>query len=66
MDKTIKKCSEYASQLGYEVFGVQFYGECWSGNQAGTSYNKHGPSDQCWKGVGKDFTNFVYENVIVK
>jgi len=61
MDTTIKKCADKARELGYEIFSVQFYGECWSGNEAATSYDKFGMSTNCWKGVGKDWTNMVYK-----
>jgi len=64
MDKTVKKCSASALREGYEVFGVQYYGECWSGHNAVTSYNKHGPSSECWEGVGKATANYVYDNRI--
>ena len=47
---------------GYKVFGLQFYGECWSGHQADTTYDKHGPSVNCWEGVGTTLSNFVYVN----
>ena len=46
---------------GYKWFGVQFYGECWSGPEASLTYNRYGPSDSCWEGVGKDWTNMVYK-----
>ena len=45
---------------GYEIFAVQFYGECWGGKNAGLTYNRYGLSSFCWKGVGRDLTNMVY------
>lgn len=44
----------------FQYFGLQFYGECWSG---GIVYDKYGvsPPDSCWKGVGKKWANFVYK-----
>ena len=42
------------------MFAVQFYGECWSGLEASTTYDKYGLSKNCWNGVGLDWTNAVY------
>lgn len=46
-----------------QVFGVQYYGECWSGNEGDKTYSEYGSSPNCWKGVGGRRTNFVYEFV---
>lgn len=43
-----------------EYFGVQFYGECWSGPGAGETFARDGPSEACYEGVGKKKTNAVY------
>ena len=34
-------------ERGYSVFGVQFYGECWSGPRAACNYKTFGNSDNC-------------------
>ena len=34
-------------ERGYSVFGVQFYGECWSGPRAACDYNTFGNSENC-------------------
>ena len=34
-------------ERGYSVFGVQFYGECWSGPRAACNYKTFGKSDNC-------------------
>ena len=64
MDLVVSKCAQEAYGIGYEYFGIQFYGECY-GN--GTNYDKHGKSKKCMMvdnrtdhGVGEKFTNFVY------
>ena len=45
-----------------EYFSVQFFGECWSGLHAGTTYARDGESrNGCWSGVGKEYNNFVYK-----
>ena len=57
----VKACAEKAYQEAYsDVFGVQFYGECWSDGSANTRYNKYGVSTNCEHGVGKDWANMVY------
>ncbi|XP_020903053.1 uncharacterized protein LOC110241525 [Exaiptasia diaphana] len=61
LNKTIDKCSQLADQRGFSVFGVQFYGECWSGKDAMTSYSKDGEAENCVVGVGQERANFVYK-----
>ena len=63
----MNQCARVAYDKGYEYFAVQYYGECYGGKGAGTSYAKHGKSGECWVfdkqsgyGVGKDWANFVY------
>lgn len=42
------------------MFGVQYYGECWSGPLGHKSYDIDGPSNKCWEGVGGSGSNYVY------
>lgn len=42
-------------------FGLQHYGECWSGKNADITYARDGSSDACVNGVGKKGANFVYK-----
>ncbi|XP_048583040.1 uncharacterized protein LOC116617528 [Nematostella vectensis] len=60
----VSMCAEKANQNDYQVFGMQFYGECWSGPSGGVTYDEYGPSDNCVQNasrpVGKDWANFVY------
>ena len=44
-------------------FGLQFYGECWSGPQAHLTYDEDGESKRCIDGVGMQSANFVYRLV---
>ncbi|XP_078382935.1 uncharacterized protein LOC144665558 [Oculina patagonica] len=46
----IENCKKEAVKKGYECFGIQFYGECWSGEDACDvdNYAVHGESDDCW------------------
>ena len=67
MNVTVNQCAHVAQDIGYEYFGVQFYGECFGGMKAGENYDKYGKSTNCWNfdknsdfAVGSHFTNFVY------
>lgn len=61
MDRTVNQCAHVAYQSGYQYFGVQFYGECWSGVTANETYDKYGEATTCWEGVGEHWTNYVYK-----
>ena len=39
---------------------MQFFGECWSGANAGKTFAKDGVSKDCYEGVGKNRANAVY------
>ncbi|KAJ7391347.1 hypothetical protein OS493_018390 [Desmophyllum pertusum] len=39
------RCAEKARAKGYTMFGLQFYGECWSGPQAELNFNRDGVSN---------------------
>ena len=39
---------------------MQFFGECWSGPNAGETFARDGPSKDCYEGVGKKKANAVY------
>jgi len=65
------KCADMARELNYKFFGLQFYGECWSGPT--TKFFRDGASKDCvgidYKPcnssaktpcVGKQFTNYIY------
>ena len=61
MTKTVRACAELVQRRGLAIFGIQFYGECWSGVDAWKTYDKYGPSKNCWSGVGREGSNFVYK-----
>ena len=61
MTKIVRACAQIAKERGLPVFGIQDYGECWSGLDAENTYNKYGPSGNCENGVGKEGTNYVYK-----
>jgi len=63
----ITKCAERAWSRGFRYFGIQFYGECWSDEEAETRYAMHGEVDasnteqNCLEGTGMHWANFVYK-----
>lgn len=40
-------CIEKVKEKGYSVFGLQFYGECWSGAMVSCTYQKFGQTKTC-------------------
>ena len=56
----INNCAGVARTKGYLCFGVQFWGECWSGENACDTYDRYGTSEGCVHGLGKHWANFVY------
>jgi hypothetical protein len=57
----IEACAQETRIRGYMYFGIQFYGECWSGPQAHQTYSNDGHSTMCINGVGRGFANMVYK-----
>jgi len=71
----ICRCAAAAKKLNYRFFSTQFYGECWSGPEAGDTYSRNGEKDykhclardykQCRKGekncIGVKETNYVFD-----
>jgi len=67
----ICRCASLAKKRGYGYFGIQFYGECWSGRYSHRLYHKHGSSNNCKKNwvynsqcdvkTGADNANYVYK-----
>ncbi|KAL9980069.1 hypothetical protein ACROYT_G008610 [Oculina patagonica] len=45
IDRFTCECALMARQRNYEYFGIENYGECWSGLNA--NYSVHGPSGKC-------------------
>lgn len=62
MDHVINACASHAVAEGFQVFGVQHYGECWGepGDVRSSTYDTYGSSDKCVQGVGGEWTNYVY------
>ena len=63
LNNTIRACAKEVEKAGYMYFGLQFYGECWSGPQAHLTYDEDGESKGCIDGVGMQRANFVYRLV---
>ncbi|KXJ24612.1 uncharacterized protein LOC110247930 [Exaiptasia diaphana] len=61
IDDVIHNCSKLAQSEDHRYFGLQHYGECWSGKNADLTYARDGSSDACVNGVGKKGANFVYK-----
>ncbi|KXJ24916.1 coadhesin [Exaiptasia diaphana] len=71
------RCADKTKARGYEYFGLQFYGECWSGPNGQSRFSMHGPSNKCIMGlalppmycnrtsarpcVGVPNTNYIYK-----
>ncbi|KAK3728437.1 hypothetical protein QZH41_009483 [Actinostola sp. cb2023] len=56
----ISKCGDESWRKGYEVFGVQYSGECWSAKNASSTYAMYGNSSKCENGTGGGWANDVY------
>ncbi|KAJ7381347.1 hypothetical protein OS493_001472 [Desmophyllum pertusum] len=41
------RCAKEAKVRNFDIFSIQFYGECWSGPKAGETYNRVGHVDTC-------------------
>ena len=53
-------CILFVPSPRLEYFSVQFFGECWSGPNAGKTFARDGESKKCYKGVGDKNANYVY------
>ncbi|CAH3126487.1 unnamed protein product, partial [Porites lobata] len=47
------RCAQAALNHSYIMFGLQNYGECWSGSDACDQYSRHGDSKLC---IGNNYT----------
>ena len=57
----IQGCFERAKLLGYQVFAVQYGGECYTSSEAAETYNKYGSCDICEYGTGGIWCQDVYQ-----
>jgi len=59
-DDLVTKCAQSVSRRKWNVFGIQYYGECWSGENAVNTYAHTGKADRCSNGIGEVNANAVY------
>ncbi|XP_020601595.1 uncharacterized protein LOC110040659 [Orbicella faveolata] len=70
------RCAQKAKELGYDIFGLQFYGECWAGHSNLHNYARYGSAKSgciqddylpCQKNsrycMGGRYRNMVYQIV---
>ncbi|KAL9951306.1 hypothetical protein ACROYT_G043948 [Oculina patagonica] len=43
-----KRCETECKKFGYEVFGIEKFAECYSGDGGLATYNMDGPTRQCF------------------
>jgi hypothetical protein len=56
--QSVQTCADQAKKAGFKRFGVQYYGECWAGNNP--DWNRAGKRDGC-PPLGGGWNNQVYE-----
>ena len=56
----MSECAKITSKRGFNTFGIQYLGECWSGPNANVTYNEDGKSSVCQYKLGGINSNFVY------
>ncbi|XP_044178443.1 uncharacterized protein LOC114976229 isoform X3 [Acropora millepora] len=75
LPELICRCAKAAGKKGYEFFGIQHYGECWSSADAASRFHIYGPNDKCINNEfkscdnlasdeacsGVNYANYVYE-----
>lgn len=57
---SIEMCYKDAVKNGFTMFGLQYNGECWSGDGVEETYSKYGETGSCKNGVGGNWANDVY------
>ena len=60
---TVEECAKLVAQTHprYKVFGLLWYGLCYAGSDAEHTYKGMTKFEDCWSGVGKESTFFIYE-----
>ena len=57
----IVDCANYAGARGWTIFAVQYSVQCFTGPDAGQTYNKYGGAGNCANGRGGAWAQDVYE-----
>lgn len=60
-DHAIEDCQNYARKYGFNVFAVKDNLQCFTADDAETTFSKHGPASQCKDGRGGPGTLTVYK-----
>ena len=47
VDRLVSDCANATLKAGYEYFGIQFFGQCWSG-ESNITYDAVGKSEKCF------------------
>ncbi|KAK3745711.1 hypothetical protein QZH41_007664 [Actinostola sp. cb2023] len=63
---SIGMCYDDAVTNGYTMFGLQYGGECWSGDKIEMTYSKYGEAGNCKDGLGGGWANDVYSIIKAK
>lgn len=63
LSQIVKKCADEALNRHQEYFAIQFWGECWAGEEADLTYDMYGEDPKgCYNNmVGMAFHNMVYK-----
>ena len=63
LESLVKACADRVRQKHpeFRVFGIENYGECLAGSDAKHTYKTLESFDDCYSGVGKPNTLFIYE-----
>lgn len=63
LSKVVRKCADEAMNLRQQYFGIQYWGECWGGEDADETYNMYGSDPLgCYDNlVGMEWHNMVYK-----
>lgn len=57
---SVDQCAKYAHTNGFNVFAVQYGGQCFTSPLAGITFKRHGVSAVCRDGKGGFWANNVY------
>ena len=69
MSRTVQQCADEVQKpevekkfkKKFKYFAIQFYGECWAGDESvSKTYFIDGTSKNCYEGTGGSYTNYVY------
>ena len=56
----VPRCAILTKKKGFQTFGVQYGGQCFSASNAQHTFAKYGPAKNCKNGRGGAWANNVY------